>query len=234
MECVDDPEKWTPFKLTHVVYPIDDRLGEILAVISLTPFAILVGFATLILFRRDLHTMFFALGIFINEGANWILKHWLREARPCFGKKHWVEFGMPSSHAQFMWFFTMYILFFLFVRLTRPSAAFASRDLFWKIVVFIACLVTSSTVSYGRIYLGYHSWRQVIYGNLVGATLGSLWFAVVHWLATPIFPWITSLRISETLMIRDSTPVPNIMFFEYTYTRLECRKRSRKSSFHRH
>lgn len=22
MECVDDPDKWTPFKLTHVVYPI--------------------------------------------------------------------------------------------------------------------------------------------------------------------------------------------------------------------
>lgn len=34
-----------------------DVFGQLLAVISLIPFAIITGFITLILFRRDLHTV---------------------------------------------------------------------------------------------------------------------------------------------------------------------------------
>lgn len=101
-----------------------DLTGQVLACMSLLPIAILVGFVTLIVFKRELHTVghmmsqtsrvlgqipnniptcspflylcvcsfslsqisFFG-GLIMNEGLNWLLKHILREPRPCGGKK---------------------------------------------------------------------------------------------------------------------------------------------------
>lgn len=60
-----DPEKasvfnssdWTPVKLTLVEFPKGDLIGELLAYISLAPLVVCAGFGSLILFRRDLHTV---------------------------------------------------------------------------------------------------------------------------------------------------------------------------------
>ena len=75
-------------------------MGYCLAWASLAPIFLLVSFATLIVFRRDLHTvrvantswpvltfslflqMIFFLGILMNEGCNFVLKHIIREPRP--------------------------------------------------------------------------------------------------------------------------------------------------------
>lgn len=82
-----------------------------LAYITLLPIAILVGFVTLIVFKRELHTVstvhvclvrlwacqmftpsYFALqisffaGLILNEVVNWVFKHILREPRPCAGR----------------------------------------------------------------------------------------------------------------------------------------------------
>lgn len=120
-----------------------DLFGKLLAVISLVPFAIITGFITLILFRRDLHTVsnciilvnliyyphklyiyihlsqlqiaFFS-GIIINEGINFILKHTIREVRPMKRDSLYTEYGMPSTHAQFMWFFAAYATLFICIR----------------------------------------------------------------------------------------------------------------------
>ena len=75
---------WVPFALTHVEYPkglqfscincifmpvvrrslltmvlvlLGDFIGKLLAIASLMPMAIIAGFITLIMFRRDLHTV---------------------------------------------------------------------------------------------------------------------------------------------------------------------------------
>ncbi|KMQ97893.1 endophilin-b1 isoform x2 [Lasius niger] len=52
-----DKLEWIPLSLTLVEYPQGDLFGKALAVLSLMPFAIIAGFITLILFRRDLHTL---------------------------------------------------------------------------------------------------------------------------------------------------------------------------------
>ncbi|KAL6441937.1 hypothetical protein ACFW04_002365 [Cataglyphis niger] len=52
-----DKLEWIPLSLTLVEYPQGDLFGKLLAVLSLMPFAIIAGFITLILFRRDLHTV---------------------------------------------------------------------------------------------------------------------------------------------------------------------------------
>lgn len=63
--------------------------------------------------------MSFLTGQVGNEGVNYVLKNWVREARPQlpgYPEAHSGQFGWPSSHAQFMAFFTAYSLLFLYIR----------------------------------------------------------------------------------------------------------------------
>ena len=66
--------KWTPLRMLHMEYPEGDKIGHVLAWFSMTPFFIFAGMVTLILFRRDLHTIAFTLGQLVNEVFNLILK----------------------------------------------------------------------------------------------------------------------------------------------------------------
>lgn len=76
----------------------------------------------------------------------------------------------------------------------------------------------------------YHTVSQVIVGAFIGVALGILWFVFVHVILTPyVFPIIVSWKISELLLIRDTSLIPNILFFEYSATRQESRARSRKN-----
>ncbi|KAG8306414.1 Dolichyldiphosphatase 1 [Homalodisca vitripennis] len=97
----------------------DDWLGKLFAIASLSPFGILSGFVALILFRRDLHTIMFFLGTLLNEMLNQILKHTICEIRPVHRSMQtlYSEYGMPSAHSQFVWFFATYVIYFVFISL---------------------------------------------------------------------------------------------------------------------
>ncbi|EDL93313.1 dolichyl pyrophosphate phosphatase 1 (predicted), isoform CRA_d [Rattus norvegicus] len=147
------PASWRPVTLTHVEYPAGDLSGHLLAYLSLSPIFVIVGFVTLIIFKRELHTISFLGGLALNEGVNWLIKHVIQEPRPCGGPHTAVgtKYGMPSSHSQFMWFFSVYSFLFLYLR-----------------------------------------------------------------------------PISEFFLIRDTSLIPNVLWFEYTVTRAEARNRQRK------
>ncbi|XP_017788036.1 PREDICTED: dolichyldiphosphatase 1-like [Habropoda laboriosa] len=219
--------EWIPLSLTLVEYPQGDLVGKFLALISLVPFAIIAGFITLILFRRDLHTITFFSGVIINECVNFILKHTICEARPMRRDSVYVEYGMPSMHAQFMWFFTAYTTFFICVRLHHNNNSSISER-FWRITIIATCIIIAILVTYSRVYLLYHTISQVLCGTFIGIILGTVWFIITHIVLTPIFPVIVSWRISEYLLLRDTTLIPNILWFEYTNIRTEARARSRK------
>ncbi|KAK6196222.1 hypothetical protein SNE40_001487 [Patella caerulea] len=223
----DNDIEWSAISLTHVEYPKGDLIGKLLAWFSLLPVFIFVGFVTLILFRRELHTMCYLLGMIVNEFINWVLKHLIREPRPSVRDKEglYCEYGMPSSHAQFMWFFSMYITFFLYIRVYKN---YNWSDDLWKYIVSCSCFIIAGIVSYSRVYLAYHTVSQVLWGAVTGLILGALWFAVVQFLLTPLFPYMASCPIGEFLMIRDSTLIPHVLWFEYTSSRTEARSRQRK------
>lgn len=97
-------------------------------------------------------------------------------------------------------------------------------------LVIALCTMVTALVCYGRIYLLYHTVSQVVVGATIGAAFGVLWFLFVHVILTPyVFPRVVSWKISELLLIRDTSLIPNILFFEYSATRQECRARSRKN-----
>ncbi|XP_011499290.1 PREDICTED: dolichyldiphosphatase 1-like [Ceratosolen solmsi marchali] len=226
---------WVPLALTLVEYPkvilnrslLGDIFGLLLALISLMPFAILAGFITLVLFRRDLHTIAFLGGITINEIVNLLLKHTIQEARPIRRDVLYSEYGMPSTHAQFMWFFAAYMTLFVLIRLHQNSNSTVSER-FWRVLIIAACIALAELVTYSRIYLQYHSHSQVLCGAIIGIILGIIWFTIVHLVLTSYFPVIVTWKLSEYLLLRDTTLIPNVLWFEYTNVRTEARARSRK------
>lgn len=44
------------------------------------------------------------------------LKYAIQEPRPVARDNYYVQYGMPSSHSQFMLFFTVYTILFLYKR----------------------------------------------------------------------------------------------------------------------
>lgn len=88
-------------------------IGFIMAFLSLSPVFGIVAFVTMILLQRDLASMYFFAGQLVNEGFNFVLKRIFREARPGDVGN---GFGMPSSHAQFVSFFTIYAILYMYKR----------------------------------------------------------------------------------------------------------------------
>ncbi|XP_066257350.1 dolichyldiphosphatase 1-like [Euwallacea similis] len=222
-----ESDQWVPLSLTLVEYPKGDILGKILALISLAPFGIGAGFVALILFRRDLHTITFFLGTCFSEALNYILKHLICEKRPLHREDIHVEYGMPSSHAQFVSFFATYIVYFVFIRLHHMNNNTIIENIS-KILIISSSMTVAVLVCISRVYLQYHTYSQVLWGIIVGFLFATLWFALTSLVFTPLFPQVVTWKISELLMIRDTTLIPNVMWFEYTNTRQEARARSRK------
>ncbi|KPJ11756.1 Dolichyldiphosphatase 1 [Papilio machaon] len=219
--------EWQPLALTLVEYPKGDWIGKIFALISLAPFGIGAGFVTLILFRRDLHTIAFFFGTLLNELLNIILKHLICEPRPLARGHLYNEYGMPSSHAQNIWFFSFYVLYFFVIRLHHINNNSIISAL-WRVIIVGGCFMLAVLVSIGRVYLHYHTVSQVVVGGIVGFVFATTWFIVVHRILTPLFPQLVSLKVCEILMIRDTTLIPNVLWFEYTKSRQEARARGRK------
>lgn len=206
-----------------------DLSGHLLAYLSLSPIFVIVGFVTLIIFKRELHTISFLGGLALNEGVNWLIKHVIQEPRPCGGPHTAVgtKYGMPSSHSQFMWFFSVYSFLFLYLRMHQTNNA-RFLDLLWRHVLTLGLLTAAFLVSYSRVYLLYHTWSQVLYGGIAGSLMAIAWFIFTQEVLTPLFPRIAAWPISEFFLIRDTSLIPNVLWFEYTVTRAEARNRQRK------
>lgn len=117
-----------------------------------------------------------------------------------------------------------------------------------KFLILSSSILMALLVCISRIYLQYHTISQVVCGALVGVLFATFWFAITYLVFTPLFPQIVSWytnqyysfcvsnnnsckcfrKISEILLLRDTTLIPNVLWFEYTNTRQEVRARSRK------
>jgi len=216
--------KWTPLKMMHMEYLEGDKVGHMLAWFSMSPFFIFAGMITLILFRRDLHTITFTIGQLVNEVFNLILKRIIKEPRPAVQHTvHLVQHGMPSSHAQFIWFFSAYFVFFVIFRVVEDSHKW------WKPLVSGAAVALAAIVTYSRVYLGYHTTAQVMWGSGIGIAGAGLWILLVQLILTPLFPSIVASPIAEFFLVRDTTLIPNLLVFEYTTSRAEAWKRLKRS-----
>ena len=137
-------------------------------------------FITAFLLRRDLHTFTYGVGVIINYIANITLKKYLAEPRPKVRSVQFEEFGMPSSHSQFMWFCSTYMLLFSLLRLHNTNL--------WKVLCVLVVVGASTTMSYSRVYLEYHTLSQIVWGGVVGGMGAFLWFLLTHVSLHPPLP----------------------------------------------
>lgn len=90
-------------------------------------------------------------------------------------------YGMPSSHAQFVAFFATYLSLFLLFRHDphnhpHASSTHAPTPLWQRLGLAVLSIGGAIAVSQSRIYLNYHSPKQVYVGSTAGIACGIAWF----------------------------------------------------------
>lgn len=201
--------------LTHVRYQKGDRLGHFLAWVSLVPvFISLGGFFTHFVFRRELHCMFFALGLIISQFINEIIKTSVQQARPetCALLEMCDSHGWPSSHSQYMFFFAVYFTLLTVegIGLSQVKNKWAVNFCPWSLAVL---------TMFSRVYLGYHTVAQVFAGAVLGIFLGACWFWVVNNVIYEYFPVIEESKFGRMFYVKDTSHIKNVLKFEYDNAR---------------
>lgn len=137
-------------------------------------------------------------------------------------------YGMPSSHAQFVAYFSCYITLFLLLR-HKPNLSVTpnAATLFQRVAVsFLAC-VGASAVAVSRLYLNYHTKKQVLAGCVAGVLFSTIWFFTITFLRTSGWiDWALDLSLIRALRIRDL--VVNEDLTEAGWQRWEARRELKK------
>lgn len=118
---------------------------------------------------------------------------------------------MPSSHAQFVAFWSVSLTLFLLIRHRPARQSTGERrglDRPWSLLeraaVSIAGLAIAGAVAWSRTYLGYHTSRQVLVGTVAGVFSAVAWFILTSQLrATGWLTWLLDTQIARTLRTRD-------------------------------
>ena len=116
---------------------------------------------TSILYSRTLKPFYYvAMGV-VNAFLSKLLKQLIRQPRPTQNSNPVVtEYGMPSSHAQSLFYFTTVII-----------ANFRSNSMLISSVLMYSILAAS-----WRVNSGLHSLEQTIFGSLAGTLFGLFTF----------------------------------------------------------
>ena len=201
-----------PFSTTCVFYEEGDSFGSIIALISLAPIFIIVSLTTLLISRRDVHTLFLIIGKLLDDQINSILKHYIAQERPQHTLDKWNSlYGMPSNHSQFMCFLLAYSIGWIFQRWYIKNNVI-------KYLFSFGIFIGTGMVMFSRVYLRYHTWEQVIAGGIIGLITGSLWYFITEVYLRPIvFPWIVNSTIGKYLWLRDVSNI-SILSVEYEAT----------------
>jgi dolichyldiphosphatase len=92
-------------------------------------------------------------------------------------------YGMPSSHAQFVAYFSTFLTLFLLLRHSphgniHVSTTHLPTPLWQRAILASLLLAGAAAVAQSRIYLSYHTPRQVLVGSAIGVGCAVAWFIV--------------------------------------------------------
>lgn len=178
-----------------------------MAVCTFSPLVIGIGHTTLIMFRREIESINQMIGLVLSTIINQLLKRYFCEARPTNSVK--TGHGMPSDHSQFMAFFTIYVLAWLWTRanhsINQPS----------RILLSLCLPLLTVLVAISRIHLEVHTIGQVCAGLVIGTILGALYFAFsFQFLYQSFYPWFLRTRLAVYWSLKDMSIVPEVMQWE--------------------
>lgn len=164
--------------LTFLRQDPNDPVSYLCALLALVPQGLCVVYATLIWSSREIEIALMFAGQLACEALNFALKRLIKEERP--RRMNGKGYGMPSSHAQFVAYFSVSLALFLVFR-HKPIYQGKKRNhtpltmverLFWSTMG----LVMAAAVAWSRIYLNYHTQKQVLVGSAAGTASAIAWF----------------------------------------------------------
>ncbi|CAK8562230.1 unnamed protein product [Lathyrus sativus] len=121
-------------------------------------------FGVFIIWRHDAEVLWFTAGSILNVMLSILLKQMLNQKRPSTLKS---DPGMPSSHAQSIFFTFMYIIL--------SSVRVSRIDELTSISCGLAFAI-SSYFSYLRVSQKFHTVDQVVVGAVIGSVCSVLWY----------------------------------------------------------
>lgn len=138
------------------------------------------------------------------EALNFALKRVLKEERPA--KMHGRGYGMPSSHAQFVAFFSLSLTLFLLFRHVpkQPTSSHTPLSFMSRVVLSGIALAIAGLVAWSRIYLNYHTPKQVLVGVSAGLIISAAWFVITTIVRrTGLLSWVLDQPITRLFRMRD-------------------------------
>ncbi|KAF9731926.1 hypothetical protein PMIN06_003084 [Paraphaeosphaeria minitans] len=189
--------------LTHVHYNPADRVSYLCAWLALVPQGLCVMYATLIWSNREIEIMLMFVGQMGCEALNWCLKRLIKEERP--REMHGKGYGMPSSHAQFVTFFSVTLaLFLLFRHVPHPTETHTPFSFLQRFLLSVLALLSAAAVAVSRIYLNYHTPKQVLVGCLAGTVCAVVWFGFTTYLRRAGWvEWVLETDLAHLFRVRD-------------------------------
>ncbi|KAF2722069.1 hypothetical protein K431DRAFT_59632 [Polychaeton citri CBS 116435] len=151
---------------------------------------------------------------------------------------HGKGYGMPSSHAQFVAFFSTFLTLFLLLRHSphpHPPPSYSSSaasssppptpptPYSHRLLLSFAAFLSAAAVAQSRIYLNYHTPKQVYAGVGAGVAFAIFWFIFTEIVRkSGLLAWGLDLRISRALRVRDLVVEEDI--WEAGWERFEIRR----------
>ncbi|EXA50529.1 dolichyldiphosphatase [Fusarium oxysporum f. sp. raphani 54005] len=196
--------------VTHVYYDPNDHISLACAYLALLPQALCVVYATLVLFTREVEVALMFLGQLACEVLNFALKRLIKEERP--RRIHGKGYGMPSSHAQFVAFWSVSLALFLLVRHKPPhvhqvraeSGLHRPWSVLERVAVSVAGAAIAAATAWSRVYLNYHTPKQVVVGSVAGVISALGWFLIVATVRqTGWLNWALETPLARAFRVRD-------------------------------
>ena len=178
------------------------------------------------------------------EALNFALKRYIREERPSrmcdvyqtslsltpVTEMHGKGYGMPSSHSQFVAFFSLSLSLFLLLRHSpSPPTSYSPTTMTQRALLSILACFCAGTVAASRVYLSYHTPRQVLAGVAAGAISAIAWFIFTTMLRNyGWIEWALDLPLARLLRMRDLITMEDLT--DAGWARYEDRRKMRKSN----
>ena len=133
------------------------------------------------------------------------------------------------AHAQFVSFFSLHLTLFLIFRHQpqRHHATHRPSNLFERIALSILSLICAAAVAASRVYLNYHTPRQVLVGVGAGSGFAIVWFGFTTYLRwSGWLEWMLELDVLRKLRVRDLLLQEDLQ--DAGWGRWEARRESRR------
>ncbi len=136
---------------------------------------------------------------------------------------------MPSSHSQFVTFFALSLtMWLLFRHVPTSTTSYSPSTLSERVLLSLLACMGAGAVAASRVYLNYHTPKQVLIGVAAGAVFAIIWFLLTTLLRRcGLIDWALETWISRKFRFRDLITTEDIQ--DAGWGRWEARRKARRS-----